>query len=52
LGEGPPAVDLIGQASASCFIFSVELPGIELGAKNLLTCRNAEFAEAKRRETT
>lgn len=32
--------------------FSVELPGIELGAQNGLTFGNAEFGYAKVRETT
>ncbi len=30
----------------------VELPGIEPGEKMMLTCRNAEFDDAKTRETT
>jgi hypothetical protein len=32
--------------------FLVELPGIEPGAEIMLTCRNAEFDDAKVRETT
>src|SRR5271166_3727643 len=32
--------------------FSVELPGIEPATKNGVTCGNAEFDYAKRRETT
>jgi hypothetical protein len=30
----------------------VELPGIEPAAENAMTCANAEFDDAKRRETT
>ncbi len=40
--------ELVVLASGSV----VELPGIEPSAKSLLTCRNTEFADAKRRETT
>jgi hypothetical protein len=38
-----------GRISAA---LPVELPGIEPAAKIELTCRNAEFDDAKQRETT
>jgi hypothetical protein len=40
------------ERSALTCIFSVELPGIELGTEKALSCGDAELVYVKRRETT
>ncbi len=42
----------VNSPAATGCVFSVELPGIEPSTKSLLNCRNAEFDDVKRRDTT
>jgi hypothetical protein len=43
---------VVGTAADGTNTFVAELPGIEPVAKSRVSCGNAEFDNAKRRETT
>jgi hypothetical protein len=43
---------LAWAVALTCISFLVELPGIEPAAKSGVTCGNAQFDDAKQREST